>query len=165
MSNFEFSIRAFKAADKPAVHRVRIAAFAPVFASFRELVGPEIAPLLFAKAEEAQGAWLDKICGEASGHSVHVAVSSGEVVGFCGHSCDAETLIGEIGLNGVHPDFAGGGIGAALYEHVLELMRSAGMKVAVVSTGGDASHAPARAAYRKTGFDRAIPSVQLSRTL
>lgn len=72
---------------------------------------------------------------------------------------DRDGGIGEIALNGVHPDYAGRGIGTALYELALDEMAAAGLKVATVSTGGDPSHAPARRAYEKAGFDVGIPSV------
>jgi hypothetical protein len=39
------------------------------------------------------------------------------------------------------------------------------MRVATVGTGGDPSHAPARRAYEKAGFDREIPSVWMYRPL
>lgn len=47
----------------------------------------------------------------------------------------------------------------------LERMQQAGMKVATVATGGDPSHAPARRAYHKAGFDVEIPSVWMCKLL
>ncbi len=47
----------------------------------------------------------------------------------------------------------------------LHAMREAGMRVATVGTGGDASHVPARRAYEKAGFGPAIPSLYLYRSL
>jgi hypothetical protein len=41
----------------------------------------------------------------------------------------------------------------------------AGMRVATVGTGGDPSHAPARRAYEKAGFNLQIPSVWMYRKL
>ncbi|WP_437957583.1 GNAT family N-acetyltransferase [Sorangium sp. So ce119] len=70
-----------------------------------------------------------------------------------------------IGLNAVDPAHAGKGIGTAMYEFALARMRQSGMKVATVATGGDPSHAPARRAYRKAGFDVEIPSVWMCRKL
>ena len=52
-----------------------------------------------------------------------------------------------------------------MYDFAVERMREAGMHVAVVSTGGDASHALARRAYEKAGFTVGIPSVWLSQKL
>lgn len=165
MSKFSFDIRPVAAADLAALHAVREAAFAPVFRSFRSLVGSAIARLTYANAEDGQGAWLDQMCNPDSRHRVHVAISDDRVVGFCGHTVDTHTQVGEIGLNAVHPDFAGRGIGTALYENALKLMREDEMEAATVATGGDPSHAPARRAYAKAGFCAAIPSVHLSQKL
>jgi hypothetical protein len=52
-----------------------------------------------------------------------------------------------------------------MYEFVVAQMRAAGMRVATVSTGGDPSHAPARRAYEKAGFNVGIPSVWLCQKL
>lgn len=164
MSNPEFEIRRFAADDLPTLHSIRLAAFAPVFQSFRELVGAELTPILYANAETEQGAWLDKICALES-PLVFVAVRRGAVIGFCGHSIDAVTRIGTLGLNAVHPNEAGHGVGTALYRHAIEEMRAAGMKAVTVSTGGDASHAPARRAYAKAGFGQGIPLVHMSQIL
>lgn len=158
-------IRPFAEADLPILHAIREAAFAPVFRSFRELAGPDIAPILFANAEAGQGEWLDHICDQESSHSVFVALIEGRAVGFCDLSLDEAKRVGTLGLNAVHPDEANEGIGTALYRHVVEEMRKAGMEVAIVDTGGDASHAPARRAYAKAGFCAEIPAVQMSRAL
>ena len=44
-------------------------------------------------------------------------------------------------------------------------MKSSGMQVATVATGGDPSHAPARRAYEKSGFNVQIPSVWMCQIL
>ncbi|MBV8430135.1 MAG: GNAT family N-acetyltransferase, partial [Solirubrobacterales bacterium] len=64
----------------------------------------------------------------------------------------------------VHPTHHGMGIGTALTEQVLEELRRTGTTLAVVSTGGDPPHAPARRTYEKTGFT-AMPAVNYFRTL
>ena len=56
----------------------------------------------------------------------------------------------------VDPDHQRGGIGTALTEFALDRMRDAGMSVAMVETGGDSGHAPARHTYEKMGF-RLLP--------
>ncbi|WP_242072512.1 GNAT family N-acetyltransferase [Microcoleus sp. FACHB-68] len=53
----------------------------------------------------------------------------------------------------VDPDFQGRGIGSALIEFALAWMKDAGMSIAMVETGGDAGHAPARHTYEKVGFE------------
>ena len=86
-------------------------------------------------------------------------------VGFVALQLNHETHVGEIGLNAVHPDHAGKGVGTAMYDFAIARMQAAGMRVATVATGGDPSHAPARRAYEKAGFTVQIPSVWLCRKL
>jgi len=59
--------------------------------------------------------------------------------------------MGEISMLAVDPDHQGGGIGTALTEFALDRLKDAGMKVAVVETGGDPGHAAARRTYEKAG--------------
>ena len=158
-------IRPFEAEDLPALQHIREAAFAPVFRSFREIVGEDIAGLAFAKADEEQARLLDDICVPNSAHRVLIAAVGGEVIGFVTYTLDAATQIGEIGLNAVHPDHAGKGVGTFMYAHVLARMKAEGAVLATVGTGGDPSHAPARRAYAKAGFGPGLPSVYLYRKL
>jgi ribosomal protein S18 acetylase RimI-like enzyme len=75
------------------------------------------------------------------------------VTGFVAIEPDhPEEGMGEISMLGVDPDRQGEGIGTALTLFALERLREAGMRVAMVETGGDPGHAPARRAYEKAGF-------------
>ena len=56
------------------------------------------------------------------------------------------------------------GIGSSLTEHATAWLREQGMRVAVVDTGGDAGHEPARRVYEQLGF-RLFPSAQYFRAL
>jgi ribosomal protein S18 acetylase RimI-like enzyme len=159
------TIRPFEPDDLPALQRIRQAAFAPVFQSFRDIVGEQIAALALADADAEQAKLLDDICTADSGHRVLVVTLGDEIVGFVSFTIDAAKRTGEIGLNAVHPDQAGRGIGTEMYEYVLARMKELGMAVATVGTGGDPSHAPARRAYEKAGFGPAIPSIYLYKLL
>lgn len=152
-------------ADAPRLQAIRRAAFAPVFASFRSILGDEIYELAQRRSDEAQEGLLTSLMAADSGWTVYAAQSGDEVVGFVSVQLNRETFVGEIGLNAVDPAHAGTGIGTAMYEYALACMKEAGMKVATVGTGGDPSHAPARRAYRKAGFDVEIPSVWMCRKL
>lgn len=162
---FDLVLRPFRPDDLPVLHRIREAAFAPVFESFRALVGAEVASVALADAEGEQGRHLDEIAAEASGHRLLVVEADGEVAGFVAFKVDPAKRSGEIGLNAVHPDFAGRGIGTWMYGEALARMKALGAEVAEVGTGGDPSHAPARRAYAKAGFGPAIPSLHLYRRL
>lgn len=151
--------------DAARLQAIRRAAFAPVFASFRSILGDEIYGLAQRREDEAQEGLLTSLMAADSGWELYVAQSGDETVGFVAVHLDQETHVGEIGLNAVDPVRAGEGIGTAMYEFAVARMKQAGMKVATVATGGDPSHAPARRAYQKAGFDVEIPSVWMCRKL
>ena len=95
-----------------------------------------------------------------------LVVTVGEAIaGFVCSTLDVEKRTGEIGLNAVHPDHAGRGLGTWMYEHVLARMKELGAALATVGTGGDPSHTPARRAYDKAGFGPALPSLYLYKLL
>ena len=161
----DLHIRQARSEDTPRLQAIRRAAFAPVFASFRSLLGDDIYDLAQRRQDEAQGELLAKLLAGDPGWTLYAAALGDEIVGFVAVQVDPATLMGEIGLNAVDPVQAGKGIGTAMYEFALARMREAGMKVATVATGGDPSHAPARRAYQKAGFDAVIPSVWMCRKL
>lgn len=158
-------IRPFRPEDLPTLQRIRKAAFGPVFRSFADLLGEEIFALAFAHADAEQAQLLDRLCAAGSDHEVLVATVDGAIVGFVSLTVDARKRVGEIGLNAVHPDHAGRGIGTRMYERALARMKERGTAVAVVGTGGDPGHAAARRAYAKAGFGRALPTVWLYKLL
>jgi GNAT superfamily N-acetyltransferase len=92
-----------------------------------------------------------------------VAEQSGRPVGFAAvalHDGDGpETASGQIEMLAVDPDHQRQGIADALIAFALDQMRMAGVRLAVVGTGGDPGHAPARRAYEKAGFT-ALPLVR-----
>jgi len=151
--------------DQPTLETIRSQAFEPVFASFRKLLGDEIYKRAQKSEDDAQGELLESLLADNPDWEVCVAELNGEVAGFVSFQCNHETKVGEIGLNAVKPSFAGNGIGQAMYEHAIAEMKKLGMRVATVATGADESHAPARRAYEKAGFNAAVPSVWLCRTL
>jgi GNAT superfamily N-acetyltransferase len=158
-------MRPVRADDQPHWDGVRQAAFAPVFASFRSILGDDIYDLAQAREDEAQGELLVALLAPESGWEVYAAEMAGTVVGFVSLQLNHDTQVGEIGLNAVHPDHAGKGVGTAMYDFAIARMKEAGMRVATVATGGDPSYAPARRAYEKAGFTVQIPSVWLCRKL
>jgi GNAT superfamily N-acetyltransferase len=159
------TFRPFEPHDVAAMQAVRKAAYAPVFQSFRDIVGKEIAAVAFAKADEEHAAYLESLCEPLDGRHLFVALIEGAIVGFCTYTLNRDKQTGEIGLNGVHPDHAGRGIGAKMYAFALDRMKENSIRVAEVGTGGDPSHAAARRAYEKVGFGPRIPSVSYYKVL
>ncbi|HEX6271511.1 MAG TPA: GNAT family N-acetyltransferase [Polyangiaceae bacterium] len=151
--------------DAPRLDAIRRAAFEPVFASFRSILGDELYEAAQRQSDDGQGDLLASLLAGDSGWSLYVAESRGEIVGFVAVRLDTATKVGELGLNAVAPERAGHGIGTAMYEFAVARLQEGGMNVATVGTGGDPSHAPARRAYRKAGFDVELPTVWMYRSL
>ena len=91
-----FHIRAYAPDDLATLHAIRAAAFAPVFASFRDIVGPEIATLGLATAEQEQAELLDAIAKPDSGHGIAVAEVNSAIAGFVSWKPSIAPGIGEI---------------------------------------------------------------------
>ena len=165
MSKTGLEIRSVQAEDEPLLQTIREAAFTPVFASFRSILGDEIYDLAQAKEDQAQENLLSSMLEFKSDWEVYTVKLDEKVVGFVSIQLNHETKMGEIGLNAVHPSYTSQGIGTEMYNFAVSRMKAAGMKVATVGTGGDPSHAAARRAYRKAGFTVEIPSIWMCRTL
>jgi ribosomal protein S18 acetylase RimI-like enzyme len=158
-------IRPFEAADLEEIQQIRALAFAPIFRSFRQIVGETISALALAQADTEQAEHLASVCAPNSRRRVYVALVDELLVGFVSFSLNDTKKIGEIGLNAVHPNHAGKGIGTTLYNFAIEQMRESWMVLATVGVGGDPSHIPAQRAYRKAGFGPSIPSIWMYRVL
>jgi len=78
------------------------------------------------------------------------------VAGFVDTKLHPDSSMGEIHMVAVDPDYQRGGIGTKLTDFAVERLRAAGMLVAMVETGGDPGHQPARRTYERAGF-RVLP--------
>ena len=148
------SIRPLTAPDLDAVVAFAVRAWAPVFDSMRGVLGEVIYRQLYPDWRAMQERAVEQGCRAAT--ETWVADVDGRPVGFAAvvhhdESSD-EPCSGEIEMVAVDPEHQRQGVGAQLIAHALEGMRRAGLRLAVVATGGDPGHAPARAAYEKAGF-------------
>lgn len=64
----------------------------------------------------------------------------------------------------VDHDAQGRGVGTTLTEVATDWLRQSGMRVAMIETGGDPGHAPARRVYEKAGYT-ALPAVRFFKAL
>jgi len=94
-----------------------------------------------------------------------VTEEAGEVVGFITYTIDRERSLGTIGYNGVRRDAGGRGIGARMVEHVLDVFRGEGLRLAEVRTGLNEGHRPARRMYERVGFEPLMESVHYTMEL
>jgi ribosomal protein S18 acetylase RimI-like enzyme len=132
--------------------------FESIFGSFAQILGPDIYPIVYPDWKTSQSEGVRSVC-ESDKIDVWVAELEGKVVGYIAYELHDNDKSGEVQLLAVHPAYQNDGIGTALNKVALERMREAGMRVAVVGTGGDESHEPARRSYEKAGYT-ALPLVR-----
>jgi ribosomal protein S18 acetylase RimI-like enzyme len=150
--------------DVEALVQLSLLAWAPVFISFERILGPEIYPIIYPDWRKIQREAVEKVCQDGEKTIVWVAQVDGVVVGFVAYEFHGKDKTGEVELLAVHPEYQNRGIGTELNEFALQKMKESGMKLAVVDTGGDESHAPARRSYEKAGYT-ALPLVRYYKDL
>jgi len=159
------TIRPARDEDLPRMKEIAVQAWQPIYADYEARMGDELFSLLHPDD------WKDEKASQVADHFQGwpewclVAEVNGQIAGFITFTLDADRKIGEIGNNAVDPDYQGCGIGSAQYAYVLELFREEGMAYAMVGTGLDEAHAPARAAYERVGFELMIPMGRYYRKL
>ena len=146
-----YQIRTFATQDLDEIVELSLLAWEPIFVSFRSILGPQIYPILYPNWRKSQQEGVESLCQDEK-MNVWVAEAAEKVVGFVAYELNHENKTGEVMLLAVHPDYQNDGIGTALNLQVLKAMKAAGMKLAVVGTGGEDSHAPARRSYEKAGY-------------
>ena len=136
-----------------AVVRLSLRAWTPVFDSIQKAMNADVYRAFYPDHwRVSQQKAVEDVCA-AEDTNVWIAIDAGSTVGFIAVKLHLEDSMGEIYMVAVNPDFQGHGIGSALIEFALDWMKDAGMSVAMVETGGDAGHAPARHTYEKVGFE------------
>lgn len=135
-----------------AVIGLSLRAWAPVFESIQKAMDAEVFRAFYADGWcVSQQKAVEDACA-AEDTTVWVAVDAGHAVGFVAVKVGADSSMGEIYMVAVDPDYQRRGIGTALMQFTLDWMKTVGMSIVMVETGGDPGHAPARAAYEKLGF-------------
>ncbi|MGD9401826.1 MAG: GNAT family N-acetyltransferase [bacterium] len=145
-------IRPVRQTDIEELVELTLLAFVPIFDSFQALLRPVVYPLIWPDWKKSQQKAVEDLCGDSSGKVVLVAEVDGKPVGFLAYEVRPEDDTGQVLLIAVHPDHQNHGIGTHLNEHALDEMEAAGVKLAIVETGGESSHAPARRSYEKSGY-------------
>ena len=152
MTDDGIEIRELADDDLEAVVAFSLRAWEPVFASLQEVLGEEIFLRLHPDWRKGQADTVRSICTNEE-RDAFVAIVDARPVGFVAVALNAfHERMGVIEIIGVDPDYQGRGIGARLTESAVDHLRRRGMDIAVVETGGDPGHAPARALYDETGF-------------
>jgi ribosomal protein S18 acetylase RimI-like enzyme len=145
-------IRPFDVEDITEIVELSLLAWEPVFDSFKHVLGLRIYQILYPDWKKSQADVVEKICLDQEKYHVLVADFNKKVVGFLVYEINPDDLTGEVQLLAVHPSHQNQGIGTKLNLVALQEMKMAGMRLAVVGTGGEEGHAPARRSYEKAGY-------------
>ena len=140
-----------------------LAAWEPVFESIREALDPGVYREHYPDWRVSQRLAVEAACADPS-FKVWVATEGGRTAGFSALRLHEADRMGEIYMIAVDPAFQRRGIAKALTAHALDWFRAAGMTTAMVETGGDPGHAPARRTYESAGF-RLFPVAKYFRTV
>ena len=157
-------IRPARDDDLEKIREIAMAAWEPIYESFRKMAGDEI-------FEGIHSQWRKEKADQVANHYKHypettlVTEYHGEVIGFITYNLFHQKKLGVIGNNAIKPEFQSQGFGTKQYEKVLEIFRENGMLFAEVTTGSYEAHAPARTAYERVGFKPAVYSVRYYRKL
>ncbi len=147
-----------------AIVRLSLRAWEPVFESLQEAMEPAVYRAFYRDDwRVAQRGAVESVCTDEDVH-VWVASEESRTVGFVALKLHAEDRMGEIYMIAVDPDFQRRGIATSLTSHSVEWFKNAGMSIAMVETGGDPGHAPARRAYEASGF-RLLPVARYFKAL
>ena len=157
-------IRSYVATDASHVVALSLRAWASVFDSERTVMGDEIFERLNGDDwRRRQQADVEAALAD-NDMSVWVSDVDGRAVGFVAAKLDPEAGIGEIYMLAVDPDHQRRGLGRELTAVATEWIRAAGLSIAMIDTGGDPSHAPARRLYEQAGY-RPMPIVRYFKAL
>lgn len=159
------AIRDCRPEDHDEIVELSLRAWAPVFASVGEVLGEELNTLLHGTDWREHQARDVRAALEDTAKRVWVAEHASRVIGFAAAAVvDDARRIGEIHMVAVDPDAQRHGIGSSLTKRATAWLRERGMRVAMIGTGGDPGHAPARRVYERLGF-RLFPSAQYFQVL
>lgn len=142
----------------PSLHDEVIAlslrAWEPVFRDVKQAVPGYVYDAFYpAGWAVRQASDIDDIL-RTNADATWVALDDGVMAGWVGIRCHPGDQMGEIYILAVDPSYQRRGVAAALIDYATARMRDAGMKIAMVETGGDPGHAPSRATYEHAGFER-----------
>lgn len=143
-------IRRYQSADRDAVVDFAVRAWAPVFASIKNALDPDFYAISYPGGWETNQ--RTAVAASLESEQAWVWDERGAAVGFVTVKFDDESKLGEIYMIAVDPDHQQKGIAKSLTDFAVEQMREAGMTMAMVETGLDDGHAPARRTYEKAGF-------------
>ena len=137
-------------------------AWQPIFDGYKEQLGEKMFNHYYSGWKDSK---YSRVCRGLTSGRGYVALIDDKVVGFIFYMVDDATKTGIVEENAVSSEFRGLGIAQKMYDFVFDKMRKEGMLYAMVSTGLDDAHAPARRAYEKAGFNRSVENIRYYKEL
>jgi len=151
-TNMESTIRPLDPTDRDAVLALSLRAWAPAFASIKEVLGSALYEAQYPDGwQVSQRTAVGHACDSDAIH-VWVAETDGAIAGFVAVQLHEADRMGEIYMLAVDPSHQRHGIATTLIDCATRWIADKGMRTVMVETGGDPGHAPARAAYESAGF-------------
>lgn len=147
-------VRPYQSEDKVTVLALSLRSWEPVFSALESEVSSFVYECFYPRGWRIrQEADLAEVLDEEAGR-IDVAVIDSQVVGWVCTRLHPEDDMGEVYVLAVDPGHQRQGIATALMDRSFERIRDAGLRMAMVETGGDSGHAPSRATYEAAGFQR-----------
>ncbi|MEM8988111.1 MAG: GNAT family N-acetyltransferase [Pseudomonadota bacterium] len=147
------AIEPFKQSDLQAVVDLSLRAWDPVFPLMEKETPSYVYGAFYPDGWRVrQAADISAMCQDKD-VSVWLARAGGDLAGFAALRVHEEDSMGEVYAIAVEPAFQRRGVGAKLLDFAMQRMRERGLSMAMIETGSDAGHAPARAAYEDAGFE------------
>lgn len=137
--------------DGAEVVKLSLRAWEPVFQSLEAVLGSTIFGRLHPDWRSDQRRAVEDVLASDT-IDVWVAHIGERTAGFVAVELHRERRLGEVYMLAVDPAFQNDDIGTQLTTFALHRISDAGMTVAMVESGGDAGHGPARRTYEKAGF-------------
>ncbi len=147
------NIREYKASDREVLKVITLKAWKPVFEGMEKSISPNIYAVFVPDWQAEQIRSLNTVCDDDSIDMI-VAEIDRQIVGFSAVSYHPEDFLGQVYMIGVDPDMQQQGVGTALMEESLKMIKNQGFSLAMVETGGDPGHASARKTYERMGFEK-----------
>lgn len=144
-------VRPATPADLEEVVALAVRAWEPVHASMATVLGEHLNARIYPDWAASQATDVTNVFTDPH-LQVSLAIDTGRIVGFVAVAIDAADNTGEIDMIAVDPSIQRRGVGHKLTQHAMRQMLEAGCDLAVIATGGDDGHTPARALYESEGF-------------
>lgn len=152
MTQSTYTIAAYEPKHLEAIVALSLRAWEPVFPEIEKSLDPQVYQASYPEGWRAsQKSAVEGVCtgGEAK---VWVALDGTTVTGFVAVKFQHGGELGEIYMIAVDPDHQRRGIADALTQFAIQQLKAANVSIAMVETGSDPGHAPARRTYEKAGF-------------